>query len=74
MNHKRKKPRTKSASRGKWWGGSRSGEAPSHWNIIFHSRPKRRRDKYNCIKIMHGCDPDGIVWDLGNRKPHTYYW
>lgn len=74
MNYKRKKPRANGVGRGKCGGGSRTGEAPSHWNIIFHTRPKRRRDKSNCHKILSGCEPDGLIWDLGNRKPHVYYW
>ncbi len=74
MNYKRRKPRIKGTSNGKCCGGSRTGSSPSYWNIIFHSRPKRRRDKHNCVKVMHGYDPDGLVWDLGNRKPHNYYW
>jgi hypothetical protein len=74
MNYKRKKPRIKGTSNGKCCGGSRTGSAPSWWNIIFHSRPKRRRDKNNCVKVMHGHDQDGLIWDLGNRKPHNYYW
>ena len=74
MNYKRKKPRIKGVSNGKCSGGSRTGSAPSHWNIIFHTRPKRRRDKNNCVRVIHGYDPNGLIWDLGNRKPHTYYW
>ena len=74
MNHKRKKPRIKSTSQGNLCGSSRRGEAPSHWNILFHHRPKRRRDKLNCAKILKGHDSDAVIWDLGNRKPHVYYW
>lgn len=74
MNYKRKNPRTKGTSHGKCSGGSRTGSAPSYWNIIFHTRPKRRRDKNNCVSVIHGHDPDGLIWDLGNRKPHKYYW
>ena len=73
MHHKRKKPRTLSDSQGPFPNGSRRGESPSHWNIIFHHRPGRRRDKENCRKAMMG-DEDRVVWDLGNRKPHIYYW
>jgi hypothetical protein len=73
MNYKRKKPRTKSTSQRQLCGGSRKGEAPSHWNIIFHSRPKRRRTQAACLKVVKGIDPDGIIWELGNRKPHVYY-
>lgn len=74
MNYKRRKPRINGVSRGKSCGGSRTGSAPSDWNIIFHTRPKRRRNKSNCHKILAGCEPDSVMWDLGNRKPHVYYW
>lgn len=74
MKHRRKKPRTVSNGKEVWRCGSRTGEAPSWWNILFHSRPKRRRTKAKLNEIMHGKDPDGIIWDLGNRKPHNYYW
>lgn len=74
MHYKRKKPRTKSDSFKSWAIGSRHGEAPGHWNILFHSRPKRRRNKSNCHKVLQGEDWDHIVWDLGNRRPHIYYW
>ena len=73
MHHKRKKPRTRSSSRPPFPGGTRRGESPGHWNILFHNRPRRRRDRENCRKAMHGED-ERIVWDLGNRKPHHYYW
>ena len=74
MNYKRTKPRTKSRS-GRWVCGSRAGEAPAHWNILYHSRPRRRDDKYICRKILKDeLHPDDAIWSLGNRKPHQYYW
>ena len=75
MNHKRKKPRTISRGSKHYPMGSRKGEAPSYWNIIFHSRPKRRKNKANCHKVTVGsADPDELIWELGNRKPHNYYF
>jgi hypothetical protein len=76
MNHKRKKARVNSRHGGGCFAkGSRKGEAsPSYWDTLYHSRPRRRRDKANCTRIMHGTHPDSIAWDLGNRKPHEYYW
>jgi len=74
MHYKRIKPRAKSKSTAALFGGSRAGEAPSHWNILFHSKPRRRKDKTGCHKILNGADPEGVVWELGNRKPHVYYW
>ena len=74
MHYKRKKPRTKSNSPGSWPPYGRHGEAPSHWNILFNNRPKRRRNKASCKKVLSGKDADNMSWDLGNRKPHSYYW
>lgn len=69
MNFKRKKPRTKSRSVGAFPSGT-----PSHWNILFHSRPRRRRTANAVIRLLRGADPDAMVWDLGNHRPHKYYW
>jgi hypothetical protein len=74
MNYKRHKPRIKGTSKKNLSKGSRTGEAPGYWNILFHTRPKRRRDKLTCTKVINGNDPDNLIWELGNRKPHTYYW
>jgi hypothetical protein len=24
--------------------------------------------------VHHGDDPDALIWDLGNSRPHKYYW
>lgn len=69
MHHKRKKPRTKSRSVGAFPCGT-----PSHWNILFHNRPRRRREHARLIEVLRGHDPDALIWDLGNCKPHKYYW
>ena len=69
MHHKRKKPRTKSRNTLNF-----IKEAPAYWNILNHSRPRRRRDAERLAKLMRGADPDDLVWDLGNHKPHVYYW
>lgn len=69
MHHKRKKPRTKSRSVGAFPSGT-----PSHWNILFHSRPRRRREHVRLLAILRGHDSETLVWDLGNSRPHKYYW
>lgn len=53
MNYKRKKPRIKSTNQRQLCGGSRTGEAPGHWNILFHNRPKRRQTRATCLKVVH---------------------
>ena len=74
MHHRRKKPRARTYHN-RWSCGTRTGEAPKHWNVLNNNRPKRRNDKRNCHKVVMGnVDPDGVVWELGNRKPHEYYW
>lgn len=71
MNHKRKRPRIKGTGKSP----DSMGTTPAHHNILFHSRPRRRRDKLRCIKLMQGqIHPDAMAWELGNHKPHTYYW
>jgi hypothetical protein len=69
MHHKRDKPRTKSRSIGAFPDGT-----PAAWNILFHSRPRRRRDRARLSELRRGGDPDSLVWELGNRRPHIYYW
>lgn len=70
MNHKRKRPRSKSSGNPVGWLNT-----PAHHNISFHSRPRRHRDKARCLQVLYGkTDPDGMIWELGNHKPHIYYW
>jgi len=69
MHYKRKKPRTKSRSVPTFPNG-----ASAHWNIMFHSRPRRRRERLGVKRLCCGEDPDALVWDLGSRRPHVYYW
>ncbi|MFB2531942.1 hypothetical protein ACEYYA_07235 [Paracoccus sp. p3-h83] len=69
MNHKRKKPRSHSRRTARFPDGS-----PAFWNILYHSRPRRRRTAAALARLLRGADPDGMVWDLGNRKPHLYFW
>lgn len=69
MKHRRKKPRTTSRSIGTFPNGN-----PSWWNILFHSRPRRRSDRRTCHRVKQGTDPDILVWELGNHKPTIHYW
>lgn len=69
MHYKRKKPRTKSRSVGAFPDGT-----PSYWNILFHNRPRRRRERVRLVAVLRGKDPETLVWDLGNSRPHKYYW
>lgn len=70
MNYKRKKARTSYCHshnipfpRG----------CPAWWNIIFHIRPARRRDKRKLKLLMQGVDFENMVFE-DYKKPHIYYW
>ena len=69
MHYKRRKPRCKSTRHGIFPHGS-----PSHWDILFHTRPRRRRDKSGERNILKGKDSKTCLWDTANHKPHKYYW
>jgi len=80
-NHKRKRPRKSPRKRS--WDKYNKHElfdiiwirsTPKWWNIVFNNQPKRRRNKRSCQKVLQGFDPDELVFDLGNCKPHLYYW
>lgn len=74
MNYKRGYPRTV-GSPGNWnRRGSRSGDAPRWYALLFDKRPAKRRDKAKIRKIMQGKDPDELLFELSSRKPHKYYW
>lgn len=47
---------------------------PNWWVREFMNRPRRRENRHLCRLIKFGCDPDLMIWPLGNRKPHRYYW
>jgi len=69
MHHKRKRPRTRGRGRARFPNG-----APAQWNILHHARPRRRRDDRRLRALLRGADAEAVVWDLGNRRPHIYYW
>jgi hypothetical protein len=48
---------------------------PGWWTKTFMNRPKRRRDARMLRGVLVGSvDMDAAVWELGNHKPHYYYW
>jgi hypothetical protein len=47
---------------------------PRWWIKIYMVRPKRRLDKKLCQQIPKTEDYDSLVFPVGNRKPHVYYW
>lgn len=81
MNHRRKKSRIHmgQGSRNylkrklsnedwRWWQNT-----PSSHHIIFHTRPRRRKERYFEQLVLKGGDADDMAWPL-DRKPHHYYW
>lgn len=47
---------------------------PKWWRKLFMTRPRRRANKDACRRVLSGRAPDGLVFPLGNCKPHKYYW
>jgi hypothetical protein len=47
---------------------------PGWWCKLMMTRPKRRETALACHRVVQGDDPDGMVFPLGNHKPHSYYW
>jgi len=51
----------------------RLSTTPSGWNILHHSRPRRRLNAKLTHAIKAGLDPDDIAWPA-EKRPHIYYW
>ncbi|WP_295679509.1 hypothetical protein [uncultured Nevskia sp.] len=47
---------------------------PGYWVRLHMNRPRRHENRHMCWQVMRGRDPDGLIWPLGSRKPHVYYW
>lgn len=46
---------------------------PSWWNNLHTTRRRRTDDRLNVKCVLHGADPDGIVW-MPDRRPSEYFW
>lgn len=47
---------------------------PKEWDTQFHIRPRRRKDKQKCKKVLKQVDNgDSELFEL-DKKPHYYYW
>lgn len=82
MNYKRGYPRTTRHGRGRDKHRRRQpgfdryhwlSQWPRFWDVIMHTRPRRRRTRAAVVLVMQGRDPDGITWPVA-KKPHKYYW
>lgn len=80
-HYKRGRPRTSPShnTRGNWdkhtppprW--MLMSSWPRYWDILYHTRPRRRRTREAVVAVMQGRDPDAILWPV-EKKPHIYYW
>lgn len=69
-------PRGQHGNRGKKISGPYSTMAsyPAWWDRLFHTRPRRAREKLMTKAILAGkLDADNIAWPLA-KKPHIWYW
>lgn len=47
---------------------------PSWWHRLYHTKPRRVRERYLIAKIRSGqIDAEDVAWEDG-RKPEIYYW
>lgn len=83
-NYKRRRPRTqlthspwnrretRDPANLRYWNWT--GCWPRWWDIVFHTRPTRRRTNAMVRAIYLGqLDADEAAWPLP-KKPHRYYW
>jgi hypothetical protein len=47
---------------------------PRWWRKLHMTRPRRRENRRLCQRILRGAPSDGLMFPLGNSKPHVYYW
>ena len=54
--------------------GHPCNHSPRWADILWHSRPRRHKDRAECRRVVSGnVDPDEALWQL-EKKPHIYYW
>ena len=74
MNYKRKHPRATPTHGARHSGEHWMANWPRWYDVVFHTRPARRRAAAVMRRLWHGADPDDVTFDAGNHKPHRYYW
>ena len=47
---------------------------PGSWVRAHVNRPRRHENRHLCRLVVQGLDPDELIWPIGSRKPHVYYW
>lgn len=68
MNFRRKKPRIKARSN-----VTSMSSWPAWFDIVFHIRPRRRKDRRIEHAVMRGADADEVNWSV-SKQPQKYYW
>jgi hypothetical protein len=58
----------------RWYGPGFPSGTPKWWRKLHMTRPARRENRALCHSVELGADPDRLVFPLGSRKPHEYYW
>lgn len=58
----------------RWYGPRFPDGTPKWWRKLHMTRPRRRANTAFCHRAERGEDYDDLVFPLGNRKPHEYYW
>lgn len=58
----------------RWYGPRFPNGTPKWWRKLHMTRPRRRETKALCYRAMCEEELDGLVFPLGNRKPHKYFW
>lgn len=74
-HYKRKHPRTSPTHGTRGYNSTYWLNAwPRWWDVFFHTRPRRRRDKSMMQAVKSGrIEADAAIWSVG-KKPHVYYW
>lgn len=73
-HYKRKRSRTAYTKRGKMNTTYWLNTWPRWWDVLFHNRPRRRKDHKVCRDIVRGDqDHADAIWAV-EKKPHKYYW
>lgn len=77
-HYKRKRAKTSSSgqSNDRWNNKQRRWMChwPRWWDIVFHTRPTRRRAGMVTRNVLLGkVDAEDASWPM-SKKPHVYYW
>jgi len=73
-HHRRKRARINTPGSGRS-GGEWIDHWPAWFDLVYHTRPRRRRETALLKAVLDGtADPDNVAWPLGSSRPLEYYW